>query len=144
MTKINDMWNMISFGFYHKCSYSQTVGVGIDCGLTKLIPVSLRLPVKFATRICYNTPGHPDIEGILPKGPYQPCVACRVGPFWQDIIDMCQKRKCHCIWKAVEWWWKHSRSILPVWHEKLHLELESTRRIWPWRHYSAQFVVSPF
>ena len=31
-------------------------------------------------------PGH--IEGILPKGPYLPCVSMAVGPFWQDTIDM--------------------------------------------------------
>ena len=29
------------------------------------------------------------IEGILPKGPYLPCIkAWRVGPFWQDTIDI--------------------------------------------------------
>ena len=31
-------------------------------------------------------------KGILPKGPYLPCVsiyAWQVGPFWQDTIDVC-------------------------------------------------------
>ena len=29
-----------------------------------------------------------NIEDILPKGPYLPCVAWRVGPFWQDTLDI--------------------------------------------------------
>ena len=29
------------------------------------------------------------IKGILPKGPYLPCIlAWRVGPFWQNTIEM--------------------------------------------------------
>ena len=28
------------------------------------------------------------IEGILPKGPYLPCVSMAVGPFWQDTLDI--------------------------------------------------------
>ena len=31
-----------------------------------------------------------DIKGILPKGPYLPCVSMAVGPFWQDIINVFQ------------------------------------------------------
>ena len=30
----------------------------------------------------------PDIDGILPKGPYLPCLAWQIGPFWQDTLDM--------------------------------------------------------
>ena len=29
-----------------------------------------------------------DIKGILPKGPYLPCVSMAGGPFWQDTIDI--------------------------------------------------------
>ena len=28
------------------------------------------------------------IEGILPKGPYPPCVRHAIGPFWQDTLDI--------------------------------------------------------
>ena len=28
-------------------------------------------------------------EGILPKGPYLPCVSMAGRAFWQDIIDVC-------------------------------------------------------
>ena len=27
-------------------------------------------------------------DGILPKGPYLPCVSMAVGPFWQDNLDL--------------------------------------------------------
>ena len=30
------------------------------------------------------------IEGILPKGPYLPCVSMAGRPLWQDTIDMCE------------------------------------------------------
>ena len=31
----------------------------------------------------------PHIEGILPKGPYLPCVSMAGRPFWQDTFDIC-------------------------------------------------------
>ena len=27
-------------------------------------------------------------DGILPKGPYLPCVSMAVGPFWQDTLEL--------------------------------------------------------
>ena len=37
----------------------------------------------------------PDIEGILPKGPYMPCLRMADRPFWQDTLD---------IWLAQSQW----------------------------------------
>ena len=44
-----------------------------------------------------------DIEGILPKGPFPPCVSMAGRALWQDTLDMTIQDLHFCIMGSISW-----------------------------------------